>query len=165
MRLPVVIAASLILIGCATPYGEMGYMGGVRAVRITDDTAQITAAGNAYTDVDTIQRYALRRAAEETVADGFDLFKVASSADRTATGEQSFGSAYGNRFALFGTSTSMPVIKPGQSLMIKMVHGPRPDPMPDGEFDAREVLKYLAGADASRDHRDCSTIDGKVVCK
>src|ERR1700761_5778180 len=42
-------------------------------------------------------------------------------------------------YSIWGSSFSMPIVKPGQSLIIKMVKGPRPDPMPDGEFDAREV--------------------------
>lgn len=139
------LAVALMLAGCATPYQEMGLLGGVKATRITDDTAQITAAGNAYTDADTIQQYALRRAAEETIADGFDLFRIASGADRTRTGSESFGSYSGNRWGVWGSSFSMPIIKPGQSLMIRMLKGPKPNPMPDGLFDAREVLAHLGG--------------------
>ena len=155
-----------MLCGCETPYQEMGLLGGVRATRITDDTAQITAAGNAYTDPDTIQRYALRKAAEETVADGFDLFRIEGSADRTRVGAETFGSAYGTRYGVFGSSFSAPVIKPGESITVRMLKGPRPDPMPDGEYDAREVLKYLVAQDASSEHRKCAPdAAGKVVCQ
>ena len=154
----------------------MGPMGGVSASRITQDTVQIAAAGNAYTDPDTIQRYALRRAAQETVDDGYDLFRIVSTADRTATGSESFGSTWGGRYAIFGTAYSMPVIKPGESLTIRMLKGPRPDPMPDGEYDAHEVLHFLAGVAGTTggaspptndgpDHRNCETVGDKVVCK
>lgn len=161
-----VLGALATLTGCATPYQEMGALGGVRASRITDDTVQITAAGNAYTDQDTIQRYALRRAAEETVNDGFDRFRISSDADRTRVGSATYGSASGNRYAVIGSAFTMPLVFPGQSLMIKMIKGPRPDPMPDGEFDAREVLAHLGGAPyGGTDHRNCHTgPDGKVVC-
>ena len=52
------VLAFAALSACSTPYQDMGTLGGVQAVRITDDTAQIRAQGNGYTDPDTIQRYA-----------------------------------------------------------------------------------------------------------
>lgn len=166
MRWFLVLALAATLCGCATPYGDMTALGGVRAVRISEDTAQITAAGNAYTDPDTIQRYALRRAAEETVADGFDLFRIVDAEDRTRSGVASFGYANANRYGAFGSAFAAPVIRPGQTLMIKMVRGPRPDPMPDGEYDAHEVLKYLAENDAAQDHRTCKPgPTGAEVCR
>jgi len=145
----------------------MGAVGGVRAARISDDTAQITAAGNAYTDADTVQRYALRRAAEETISDGFDLFRVQGAADRTAIASAAFSSATATRYGVFGSSFSMPIIKPGETITIRMLKGPAPAPLPDGEFDAHEVLKYLAGTPyGGADHKDCHTgADGKVVCQ
>jgi hypothetical protein len=145
----------------------MGVLGGVRATRITQDTAQITARGNAYTDPDTIQRYALRKAAEETIADGYDLFRIGSDADRTLNGSESIGYASGNRYSVWGSAFSMPIVKPGQTLLIKMYKGPAPSPMPDGLFDAREVLKFAEAAEAthaSRDRKICRTVDGKVQC-
>ncbi|HEY1750318.1 MAG TPA: hypothetical protein VGG29_03590 [Caulobacteraceae bacterium] len=138
------ISALLLLGACETPYTALGPNGGVRAYRITADTAQVTAAGNAYTDPDTVQRYALRRAAEETIDDGFDLFRIVETTDRTRSGETTFGSAIGGRYSVFGTGYTMPIVRPGESLTIKMMKGPRPDPMPDGLYDAHEVLKYLA---------------------
>ncbi len=137
--------ALVALAGCATPYQQMSLTGGVKATRVTADTVLITAKGNAYTDQDTIQSYALRRAAEETIADGYDLFRIAADTDRTQSGSQSFGYAAGGRRSVLGGAFSMPIVFPGQSLTIRMSKGPRPDPMPDGLFDAHEVLGYLAG--------------------
>ncbi|HEY3798844.1 MAG TPA: hypothetical protein VGL58_10870 [Caulobacteraceae bacterium] len=154
--------ALAFLAGCATPYGEMGAMGGVRATRLTEDTVIISAQGNGYTAADTIQAYALRRAAEETVSDGYDLFRIEGSADRTRQGAVGYGSAYGG----FASVYSQQVIKPGESLTIKMLHGPAPSPMPDGEYDARELIKFLSQTDASADHKNCVTgADGKVTCQ
>lgn len=133
------------LAGCATPYQQMGFAGGVNASRITADTAQIVARGNSFTDEDTIQRYVLRRAAEETLADSFEFFRIGSDIDRTRVGSQSFGYATGGYRSAFGSAFSMPIIKPGQSLMIRMEHGPQPRPLPDGVFDAHEVLSYMVG--------------------
>ena len=166
MRVLLLTCACLALGACATPYQEMGALGGVRATRITDDTAQITASGNAYTDPDAIQRYALRRAAEETVSDGFDFFRIGTEADRTRVGSQSFAYATGNRYSLWGSGFTMPIVKPGESLMIKMSKGPKPDPMPDGMFDARDVLAHLAGTPyGGVGHKDCHQVGDKVVCQ
>ncbi|HWA60781.1 MAG TPA: hypothetical protein VG939_05370 [Caulobacteraceae bacterium] len=160
------IFAGLTLTACATPYQEMGALGGVRAVRITQDTAQITASGNGYTDPDTIQRYALRRAAEETIADGFDFFRIVRDQDRTTAGSATYGSATGNRYGIWGWSFSEPIIKPGQSLMIKMTKGPPPNPRPDDLFDAHDVLAHLAGTPYGGDRRDCAPdASGRIVCK
>jgi hypothetical protein len=166
MRLLIVASTCICLVGCATPYQEMGILGGVKATRITEDTAQITATGNALVDVDTIQQYALRRAAEETVNDGFDLFRIVGDADRTSSGYETGSFSTGNRRGAWGFGYSMPVVKPGQTITIRMLKGPRPDPMPDGEFDAREVLKFLGQAGASSQHRNCAKQpDGSMKCE
>lgn len=140
MRTIVAACAALALAGCATPYQEMGMLGGVQATQISSDTFQITARGNGYTDPDTVQRYALRKAAETTLSSGFDLFLIAGDADRNVRGANTFGSWGGG----WGSSTSWQMLKPGQTLMVKMLKGPAPDPMPPGMFDAREVSKYLS---------------------
>lgn len=144
------IGALATLTACATPYQEMSFTGGVKATRIAADTAIITARGNAYTDPDTVQTYALRRAAEETLADGFDLFRIESDQDRTAVGSQSFGTASASRYAIIGTSFSMPIVKPGQTLVIRMTKGPKPQPTPDGLFDAHEVAQYMGATPYSQ---------------
>jgi hypothetical protein len=164
--LPAIIVLGALLASCATPYGEMGPLGGVRGSRISEDVAQITASGNAYTDADTIQRFALRRAAEETVLDGFDLFRIIGRGDQTRTGTQTTAFATGRYNWATGFGYSMPVVKPGETLMIKMIKGPRPDPMPDGEFDAHEVLKFIASADANSDRKHCAAdASGRIVCQ
>lgn len=135
--------AALALASCATPYGDMGLMGGVRATQITADTFQITARGNAYTDADTIQRFVIRKAAEQTVTSGYDLFAMGNSVDRTSVGFISTANVTGtgNQAFAFGNTTRL--VKPGETVMIKAFKGPRPNPMPPGLYDAREVLAYL----------------------
>ncbi len=141
---PRVLAFLLTLSACATPYQEMGLLGGVEAHRISSDTAQIVAKGNAYTDASVIQRYVLRKAAEETLADGFDYFDISSGNDESQHG--SVGSAYGGgRFssAWFLTS-SWEMIKPGQTILIRMLHAPAPEPLPPNVFNAHEVKDNLS---------------------
>jgi hypothetical protein len=46
-----------------------------------------------------------------------------------------------------------------------MYKGPKPDPMPDGMFDAHEVQAYLEG-DPYGGHKDCKPgPDGKIICR
>jgi hypothetical protein len=133
----------LVLGACATPYQEMTFQGGVEGHRITADTAQIIARGNSLTDPDKIQRYVLRRAAEETLQDGFDVFQIVENHDRTRTGEYRSGYATGNRrFAWIG-GFSAPVVAPGEALVIHMTKGPKPNPTPEGVYDAHEIMQFM----------------------
>lgn len=136
---------AIVVAGCATQYKEMGATGGVMAARIDADTFQITARGNAFTDPDTIQRFALRKAAEETIANGYDVFEVVSARDRSRTGRHSsaYGTARGGYVVAWGSGWD--IIKPGETVLIKMRRGPKPSDAPAGVFDAREVLRYMVG--------------------
>ncbi|MFT4076878.1 MAG: hypothetical protein QM647_15235 [Asticcacaulis sp.] len=153
----VAVAFAVTLTGCATKYQEMGFTGGVSAAQITSDTVQITARGNGYTDPDTIQRYALRKAAETTLSAGFDNFEILSDADRSRKEGFSTGS-YGRGYAF---ASNYQIIKPGQTFMIKMRHGPIPDGASAMVFDAHEVVKFAA----TKDSRKCSEINGAVKCE
>lgn len=141
-RFALAVSATLALAGCATPYQSMGFLGGVDAVRLDATTLQVTARGNAYTDQDTIQRFVLRKAAEETIAAGFDVFEIGSTDDRSRKGQ--VGTAYGRGGwgSAWATSTSWELIKPGQTVMVRMSKGPKPADAPLGVFDAREYLRY-----------------------
>lgn len=166
LRLLTAVALGAALAGCATPYQEMGFTGGVQATQITGDTFQVTARGNAYTDADTIQRYALRKSAEQTLQRGYDLFLIGGAEDRTQFGTQSFATANSTGWgSAWGTGTSWQLVKPGQTLMVKMLRYPPPDPLPPGMFDAREVLSFLTPP-PKVDQKDCAVGgSGKVVCQ
>jgi hypothetical protein len=154
---------ALLLSACATPYQEMGLLGGVAATRITTDTVQVSAKGNAYTDPDAIQRYAFRKAAEATLSYGFDNFEILSDQNRSTRGQQSTVVASGNYRSAVATGTSWEMIKPGQTFMIKMTKGPLPADHPNNQFDAHDVIANL-GVSETRDQRDCREVEGKVQC-
>ena len=138
--------ASLQLAACATPYQEMGLRGGVKAVQITSNLAQVTARGVTGTDPDKIQRYALRKAAETTLAAGYDQFEVVSISDRSRSiqgvaGYTSGGISGAGGFPALGLS--MPFVKPGETLLIRMSHGRGDGAGETTLFDAREVVDHL----------------------
>lgn len=146
MRKSLLIAGAAIAVGlsaCATPYQDMGFTGGVRATQITSDESIITARGNAYTDPDTILQYTLRKAAETTIAAGFDWFEVQASADRSSSGYVSStnATAYGN--SAYAFSYGRQIFKPGDTVKIRMFHGARPSDADAHSYDAHELLKYL----------------------
>jgi hypothetical protein len=137
------MAAALALAGCATPYQKMGMNGGVRAVQLQTDLAQVTARGSPVTDADTIERYVLRKAAETTLQAGYDHFEIVSSSDRTRTfqGFAGYMRAVGEGLPTAGVT--VPFIRPGETVLIRMQTGAA---APTGAvvFDARDLLAHLA---------------------
>jgi hypothetical protein len=131
------------LAACATPYQELGLRGGVKAVQITANIAQVTARGTVTTDPDKVQRYALRKAAETTVAAGYDLFEVVADTDRSRSSQAAAGYTTGGIGGFPALGLSMPFIKPGQTFLIRMSRGPMPEAAGPTIFDARQVIAHL----------------------
>jgi hypothetical protein len=144
------------LCACTTPYGEMGLLGGVSATQIDANTLQIAARGNGYTGSDTIQRYVLLRAAEETAKRGFDLFLIVSSKDVTQTlysVSSSGNSVSSSTHSVTMTTSSglaIPVPLPGEDVLVKMFKGEKPADAPPNLYKASEVIQYV-GPTVKRD--------------
>ena len=68
--------AVVILAGCATPYGPHQIAGGYSDVRIQNDVFRIVFDGNGFIHKSAVDYYALVRAAEITVQNGRDYFRV-----------------------------------------------------------------------------------------
>lgn len=149
--------AGLWLAGCATPYQESGFMGGVSAQRVTNDTFMVSAHGNGYTDQATIAQYTLRKAAETTLSAGYEWFIVVNSENDSRSGAviipgRSTSTTSGNatiigNSAAFNATTNtyispsqaIPYIKPGVVATFRMGRGP---PQP-GAMLASEVAYNL----------------------
>lgn len=127
-------ALALLLAGCATPYQEAGFSGGVSAVRIDETTLQVTARGNGLTSPETVQRYLIRKAAEATLAAGYDTFMLIDASDGT------------RRAYLVGDDFAARVDKPKLTALVAMRRGPKPADAPVGLFDAREVVRVASMA-------------------
>jgi hypothetical protein len=141
-------ALCLFVAGCATPYQEMGLLGGVTAAQIDSTTVRVSAKGNGYTDTATIQNYVLLKSAEVTRSNGLDLFMVMNAANTSRSGSVSYSSAsvfggYNSAWG-FGSAFSEEIIKPGEDAIIKMMRGPKPANAPPNVFDANEVLFFLS---------------------
>jgi transcriptional regulator of nitric oxide reductase len=141
----------LVLAACGTPYQDMGFLGGVEATQIDSNTFRITASGNAYTGTNTVQNYALLKAADTTLAQGCDYFVILGAQDRSSTSYSETPVQAQSSTNLVGptavTNTTMTggdietLFKPGQALMIKVYKGQKPDQA--NAFDAHEIETYI----------------------
>ena len=149
------------LAACSTPYQDMGLLGGVSATRIDTDTVQISGKGNAYTSAATIQQYVLLKAADETLADGYDFFVLLSASDASRSGAfyipgQTTSYTTGNASVVgnnvYGQATTQTYttpgstytfIKPGEDAVIKMYRGVKPAHAPPNVYDAHQIEQYL----------------------
>jgi len=91
------LVAALALAGCVTavgtayaPAGEKGY--GYQDTRIESDRYRIVFSGDGATSPDLVEDYALLRAAELTVENGYDWFRIVS---RNLSGEERGGVGLG----------------------------------------------------------------------
>lgn len=164
IRLTGVTAASLSvalwLSACSTPYQGMGLTGGVAAQHIDAETVMINARGNGFTDPSAIRMYVIRKAAEETLASGYDWFSIEESQDRTRHGSYATAgsytsstnvSAYGLGNTAYGSATTqstympgqvMHYRKPGMETVIRLHRGPKPEGI--NGYIAAGVLRYAA---------------------
>jgi hypothetical protein len=83
MRRIGLIAAILILSGCATDYQRQGttFLGwwdgyGYSSTQIDTNVFQVTFKGNAYTESDRANNFALLRSAELTLENGYEYFVI-----------------------------------------------------------------------------------------
>ena len=97
-RLLVPIAAALALAACATatPYQPLrGSSGGFTEQRIEANRYRVAFIGNDYTSRQRVENYPLYRAAELTLANGYDGFTIAQRATDRNVDVRSYGSPGG----------------------------------------------------------------------
>lgn len=165
MRVVLAAAAAFSLSACATGYHAPGITGGVSAMHLDSTTVKVVAKGNGMTSLDTIQAYAMRKAAEETLASGYDYFAVMGAEDRSSrvtgvvpgyaqTNGVGTANVYGGTVTGTYSSSTMytparayDFTKPGQALIIKLY---KAGEQPKGAFKASEVLSYLVPATSKK---------------
>jgi hypothetical protein len=139
----------LILSGCATPYQNMGFMGGVEAQQMTSDTFRIVARGNGYTGNTAIQDYTVLKAAETTKQAGGTHFLIISASDASRAGHivtpgQMQTSVVGNTaYTTYNPGTVHQYIKPGQDTYIRVFTIGPGQHAPQGALSADEIIRYV----------------------
>lgn len=126
MRLATVVLA-VVLSGCATPYGPIGWTGGVEAQRISSSTWRIVARANSYTSRTRIADFTLLKAAETTLEAGGTHFILSDQRDASSV-SYSVDRWSVDRHVAPGSDTYMHLLRisPGQTA-------------PPGAFEAREI--------------------------
>lgn len=161
-----ILAIGLLAGGCATPYQSNSLTGGFKDMRLAPDVFRITFRGNAYTPAERAQDFAMLRAAELCLGNGFHHFAlldtsqtatpwvISTPSTSTTTGYASgetTGTLYGNQFKGYtylsghSTTTYTPgqtfvFFKPTSGLMIRgFVEKPADIPVFDAAFIQQEI--------------------------
>ncbi len=151
------ITAALALAACGTPtpYQPAVDGHGYAERQLEDDRFRVTFSGNRLTARETVENYLLYRAAEITVAHGFDHFVVADwEIERSTTyfstmigvgGGFGYGryDVLGDPFGGFGSATARPANRYTGYANIVLRRGAKPAGQPE-TYDARAVLRRLA---------------------
>lgn len=164
-KMTVAAAMALILSGCATstPYQALvPTRGGYSEQKLGEDRYRIVFAGNTRTSAEQVEAYLLRRAAELTLARGYDWFRV--SRQRTEGDIRTIQTRYGpmrvskgagskswDNYGSFYTRPGLKLLTPiwrrissgtGDALeaSAEIVLGRGTAPQAEGVFDARRVL-------------------------
>ena|SRR5271155_802808 len=154
MRTAFILAAALTLAACATPYTQngMGFTGGVEAQMITDDTARISARGNAYTDQSRIEDFVLLKSAQTALDHGFTHFAIISSADASRTGAIATPgtmetNVYGSTaFTTYAPGMLHSFVKPGEDIFVRFCKDNCPGMRPAQQVVDNLGPKYLPKA-------------------
>lgn len=159
-------AGAALLAACAsgpTPYQPYAKnAGGYTETKLEENRVRVAFAGNTLTDRETVENYLLYRAAETTLANGFDYFIINTRA--TDSKSRTYGTTYGDPFWDYGpypwryryydpfwdrpgryrSYDETTVTKYEASGEIVMYKGTKPADNP-AAFDARDVVKNLEG--------------------
>ncbi len=106
----------MALMGCATGYHPDSFNGGYNAFRLSKDVYRVGFSGNAYTSREQAYQFALRRAAEIAIDQGFRYFKVIQSSsmiNKNASRTPLMANTY------YGSSNSITTFSGGDTLVIE----------------------------------------------
>lgn len=138
-----------LLIGCATPYQDMSFSGGVAAQQMTANTFRIVARGNGYTGATRVQDYLMLKAAETTLQNGGTHFVGISASDASGTSQIVTGGTSQTQFVgnTAYTTYSPPVVsnvfKPGEDAYIRVLNVPSGAQPPPGAISASEIVQFV----------------------
>lgn len=148
MRFVIFAIALIGLTACATPYGEMGFNGGVEAQQMSATQFRIRARGNEFTEQSRIADFVLIKAAELAEENGFTHFDILSSQDASRGGSvvmptytTATVSSYGNTAVGSATTSggqTYNYFMPGADVIVELTNEPKAQ-----SRSASDVLTYI----------------------
>ncbi len=149
------LAAGLVACATATPYGPSDGQYGYSEQRIEEDRFRVTFSGNHSTRRETVETFLLYRAAELTVAQGYDYFIATEQETEAASTYHTrpvFYGHYGHRtrgfpyyaygFSWIHEERTSELRRYEAVAFIVMRAGEKPEDDPTA-YDARDVLTNL----------------------
>jgi hypothetical protein len=147
------ITMCFAVMGCETPYGSPGPMGGVTATPLSKDRETVVATGNGNTDASRLEQFALLKAAQDCLAKGYAKFTldagpVTSRANRFP--ESSHPNATIDMYGNSGTTNTNsqttsgvvhPYTRPAETITVKFYRAG--DPAGADGYDAQKVVANL----------------------
>lgn len=121
----IVIAGFMLFSGCSTSYQASGLNGGYSEIKKTPDSFIVVFKGNRFTPYEKVMEYALKRAAELTLKNGYKYFSVISSTDRT----ESYSYSNASKTKLLGN-----VVKPKLIMEIQCFYEQTASNIIDAEY-------------------------------
>jgi hypothetical protein len=82
--IPATLVAALMVVSCASPYGQNTLIGGYKDTRIDDTHYQVRFDGNGNSSADRVWNFWIYRCAELTKQKGFAYFALQRPADKTS---------------------------------------------------------------------------------
>lgn len=130
--------------GCATPYQRVGRTGGISETQLAPDIFRITSYGNGYSVRERVSDFALLRAAELAIENGFTHFLVMDETSggrsqtrvtpTTTTTRLPPTAQLGKQTVPLGVATTTTsggdvktVFRPETSITVRMMKNPGPD--------------------------------------
>ena len=88
MKMKILGLVALLAISGCTSYQEQGLTGGFTDTQLDDNVWEVTFNGNGYTSADRVRDFALLRASEIALTNGYAYFAVADDRDSSKTSTQ-----------------------------------------------------------------------------
>jgi hypothetical protein len=148
------VALTLAIASCATPYASNGVLGGYSDTTLAPDVYRVSFQGNGYTSSEKTQDFALLRAAELTRSHGYHYFGIVNGENGGQSGvintpgtsftymsAQRIGSmVYGSGTTTYIPGASIPFFFPKSGLLIRCFkERPRDAFVLDAEFVASSL--------------------------
>jgi len=70
-----------MLSGCATSYKALGFNGGYSKIKTTPDSFIVIFKGNEFTSQEKVMQYALKRASELAIQNGYSYFSSSTHSE------------------------------------------------------------------------------------